>query len=151
MSSSRFTSTLHQRDARTQLFDGYDVSRSSSPSLGNSSNGTPSGFRAATPNSRGQYSDSVMSGLESQNDHEMEGLTARVRLLKDITVKIGEEVRDSTKLMGNLENGFDSTRVRLKGTYNRMMRMAERSGVGWRVWAGFFCFVMLLFFWVWMF
>ncbi|KAK9433774.1 hypothetical protein V1505DRAFT_383084 [Lipomyces doorenjongii] len=97
MSSSRFTSTLHQRDARTQLFDGYDVSRSSSPSLGNSSNGTPSGFRAATPNSRGQYSDSVMSGLESQNDHEMEGLTARVRLLKDLWLDYGENWRRGSR------------------------------------------------------
>ncbi|KAK9368740.1 hypothetical protein V1509DRAFT_622665 [Lipomyces kononenkoae] len=151
MSSSRFTSTLHQRDARTQLFDGYDASRTSSPSLGNSSNGTPSGFRTATPNTRGQYSDAVMSGLESQNDNEMEGLTARVKLLKDITVRIGEEVRESTKFMGNLENGFDTTRLRLKGTYNRMMRMAERSGVTWRAWAAFFFVVMLIFFWVWKF
>ncbi|KAK9479706.1 hypothetical protein V1514DRAFT_327909 [Lipomyces japonicus] len=144
MSSSRFTSTLHQRgDARTQLFDGYDSSsRPSSPAAGSG----VAGFRTATPNNRGQYSDSVMSGLESQNDNELEGLTARVKLLKDITTKIGEEVRDSTKLMGSLENGFDSTRVRLKGTYNRMIRMAERSGVGWQAWLGFFLFVVLIFF-----
>lgn len=75
----RFNGTsLHQRDARTQLFDGFDSSSSSRPN-------SP-GFRTATPNARGQYSDSVMSGLESQNENELEGLTARVRLLKDVCV-----------------------------------------------------------------
>ncbi|KAK9380204.1 uncharacterized protein V2V93DRAFT_359724 [Kockiozyma suomiensis] len=144
MSSSRFNGTsLHQRDARTQLFDGFDSSSSSRPN-------SP-GFRTATPNARGQYSDSVMSGLESQNENELEGLTARVRLLKDITVKIGEEVRDSSKFMGSLEDGFDNTKLRLKGTYKRMMRMAERSGVGWRAWVAFFLFVFLIFVWVWKF
>ncbi|KAK9453330.1 hypothetical protein V1511DRAFT_512964 [Dipodascopsis uninucleata] len=146
MSSARYTTSLHQRDARTQLFDGFDSSRSNSPAPSASS-----GMRAASPNSRGQYSDYVMSQLESQNDNELDNLTAKVRILKDITTKIGDEVRDSSKFMQNLENGFDSTRVRLKGTYNRMMRMAERSGISWKVWLGFFAFVFLMFFWVWIF
>jgi blocked-early-in-transport protein 1 len=34
---------------------------------------------------------------------------------------------------------------------NRMLRMAERTGVGWRVWVGFFFFVFFLFFYVWIF
>ncbi|KAK9464667.1 hypothetical protein V1512DRAFT_267880 [Lipomyces arxii] len=146
MSSSRFTSTLHQRDARTQLFDAYDGARASP-----SGNGGFSGYRAATPNSRGQYSDTVMSELESQNDNEIEGLTARVKMLKEISSRIHEEVRDSTVIMSRLESGFDNTRVRLKGTYHRMMRMAERSGVGWRAWLAFFLFVFLMFVWVWLF
>jgi blocked-early-in-transport protein 1 len=29
--------------------------------------------------------------------------------------------------------------------------MAERTGVGWRVWLGFFVFVFLLFTYVWLF
>jgi blocked-early-in-transport protein 1 len=33
----------------------------------------------------------------------------------------------------------------------RMLRMAESTGVGWRVWLGFFAAVMLLFFYVWLF
>lgn len=33
----------------------------------------------------------------------------------------------------------------------RMLRMAERTGVGWRVWVGFFAAVMLLFWYVWLF
>ncbi|KAK9450354.1 uncharacterized protein V1518DRAFT_413633 [Limtongia smithiae] len=141
-SGYRFNSSLHQRDARTQLFGEFESSRPTSPI---------NGYRAATPNTRGQYSDSVMSGLESQNDNEIDGLTAKVKILKDITMRIGDEVRDSSKFMSNLESGFDNTRVQLKGTYNRMMRMAERSGVGWRAWVGFFAFVFLMFLWVWKF
>lgn len=33
---------------------------------------------------RGQYSDSVLSELESQNDEQVEGMSARVRALKDV-------------------------------------------------------------------
>ncbi|KAK9471009.1 uncharacterized protein V1510DRAFT_234081 [Dipodascopsis tothii] len=140
MSSSRYTSTLHQRDARTQLFE----TRAGSPGYGYSEDKSAP-FRSATPNARGQYSDTVMSGLESQNDNELEGLTARVRMLKTITTKIGDEVRDSTKLMTTLETGFESTQVRLKGTYKRMMVMADRSGIPFKYWLMFFGFVFFMF------
>jgi blocked-early-in-transport protein 1 len=33
----------------------------------------------------------------------------------------------------------------------RMLRMAERTGVGWKVWLGFFAAVFFLFFYVWLF
>jgi hypothetical protein len=42
-------------------------------------------FRAATPNSRGQYSAAVLDELESQNDNEHVGiLTSKVKQLKDV-------------------------------------------------------------------
>lgn len=40
--------------------------------------------------------------LEEQNDEHLEGLSAKVRILKDITVGIGNEVRDSTKDLDSL-------------------------------------------------
>lgn len=33
---------------------------------------------------RGQYSDAVLSELESQNDQHIEGMTAKVRMLKEV-------------------------------------------------------------------
>ncbi|CAG8008481.1 unnamed protein product [Penicillium salamii] len=106
---------------------------------------------ALEPNStRGHYSDAVLSSLESQNDAEVEGISAKVKMLKDITLAIGDEIRDTTH-MSELEDSFDNTRVRLRGTMNRMMRMADSTGVGWRVWLGFFVAVFLLFFYVWIF
>ena len=35
---------------------------------------------------RGHYSDAVLSSLESQNDAEVEGITAKVKMLKDVCV-----------------------------------------------------------------
>ena len=52
--------------------------------------------------------------------------------------------------MTDLENSFDNTRVRIRGNMTRMLRMAERTGVGWRVWLGFFVAVFLLFTYVWL-
>jgi blocked-early-in-transport protein 1 len=50
-----------------------------------------------------------------------------------------------------MNDSFDNTRVRLRGTMNRMLRMAEKTGVGWRVWLGFFAAVGVVFWWVWLF
>ncbi|EAS37143.2 V-SNARE [Coccidioides immitis RS] len=166
--ASRFPhSALHQRDPRSSssLFDSYSGSkernRPSSRSPGytgggygfaGSSNGSVNpGYRAATPNKKGQYSDAVLSSLESQNDAEVEGITAKVKMLKDITVAIGDEIRESSAFADKMNDTFDNTRVRLRGTMNRMLRMAERSGVGWKVWLGFFVAVFMLFTYVWLF
>ncbi|KAI4138713.1 MAG: hypothetical protein L6R39_006654 [Caloplaca ligustica] len=78
------------------------------------------GFRPATPNSKGQYSDAVLSELENQNDAHVEGISAKVKMLKDITIAIGDEIRDSSKLTDTMNDSFDNTRVRLRGTMNRM-------------------------------
>ncbi|MCJ1447883.1 MAG: protein transport protein bet1 [Stictis urceolatum] len=162
------TSSLHQRDPRSALFDGYTGDRSrpgsQSPARYNGgggggygytgasgSGGFNEGFRSATPNKKGQYSDAVLSELESQNDEQVQGMSARVKMLKNITVAIGDEIRDSSKLAETMENSFDNTRVRLRGTMNRMLRMAEKTGVGWRIWLMFFAAVAFLFWYVWLF
>jgi len=120
---SRFgPSSLHQRnDPRSALFDGYtggastndNRAGSSSPrqangygynpysAAGSSGGGlAPSGggYRPATPNSRGQFSDATLNELESQNDGEVSGILGKVRLLKDMTIAIGDEIRDSSAL-----------------------------------------------------
>ncbi|KMU80107.1 hypothetical protein CISG_08449 [Coccidioides immitis RMSCC 3703] len=82
---------------------------------------------------------------------EVEGITAKVKMLKDITVAIGDEIRESSAFADKMNDTFDNTRVRLRGTMNRMLRMAERSGVGWKVWLGFFVAVFMLFTYVWLF
>lgn len=111
-------------------------------------NGSAAGYRGATPNAKGHYSDAVLSHLESQNDEEVEGISAKVKMLKDITTAIGDEIRDTTHIT-NLNDSFENTRTRIRGNMNRMLRMAERTGVGWKVWVGFFALVFLLFFYVW--
>lgn len=68
-----------------------------------------------------------------------------------MTVAIGDEIRESSALAEKMNDSFDSTRVRLRGTMNRMLLMAERTGVGWKVWLAFFAAVGFLFFYVWVF
>lgn len=167
--ASRFPrSNLHQRDPRasSSLFDSYGgdsrpASRSPGRVGGYGYGGYPSnvsvnggsvvggGYRTATPNAKGHYSDAVLSHLESQNDAEVEGISAKVKMLKDLTLAIGEEIRD-TSTITELNDSFDNTRLRIRGNMNRMLRMAERTGVGWRVWLAFFLAVFLLFTYAWM-
>ncbi|KAK5108905.1 hypothetical protein LTR62_007707 [Meristemomyces frigidus] len=109
------------------------------------------GFRSATPNKKGQYSDAVIDELESQNEDQVGEMSKKVRMLKDLTVAIGDEICDSTAFAEKMNDGFESTRNRLKGTMNRMLRMAERTGIGWRIWLGFFVCIFLLFAYVWLF
>ncbi|QDS72912.1 hypothetical protein FKW77_007857 [Venturia effusa] len=114
------------------------------------SNGTPSTsaasqFRTATPDKKGRYSDAVLSELESQNDEHISGILGKVGQLKQMTIAIGDEIRDSSALAQQMNSGFEQTSLRLKGTMNRMLRMAEKTGVGWRVWLGFFAAVTVLF------
>ncbi|KAI4948395.1 hypothetical protein J4E91_005817 [Alternaria rosae] len=107
-------------------------------------------YRAATPNSRGQYSAAVLDELESQNDEHVGVLTGKVKMLKDLTHLIGDEIRDSTTLAEKMNDQFENSRHKIKGTMNRMLRMAQKTGVGWKVWVGFFAAVILLFWWVWL-
>ena len=140
---------------------------------------------------RGQYSDAVLSELENQNDQHLEGISAKVKMLKDvrcsifssflplppspapfakqplpslhththkhlpnpqqITVSIGDEIRSSSSLADTMNDSFDNTRARLRGTMNRMLRMAEKTGVGWKVWLAFFVAVWFVFAYVWLF
>ncbi|KAF9732233.1 hypothetical protein PMIN06_011327 [Paraphaeosphaeria minitans] len=108
-------------------------------------------YRSATPNSRGQYSAATLDELESQNDDQAGVLIGKVKMLKDLTEAIGVEIRDSTTLAEKMNDQFENSRLRLRGTMNRMLRMAEKTGVGWKVWLGFFAAVCVLFWYVWLF
>ncbi|KAH6670789.1 SNARE domain-containing protein [Halenospora varia] len=136
---------------------GYGYSGSATPPAGGSGSYGGNlgvgdkGYRPATPNSRGQYSDAVLNELESQNDGQVEGIMGKVKQLKSMTIAIGDEIRESSALAEKMNDSFDSTRVRLRGTMNRMLLMAERTGVGWKVWLAFFALVGFLFFYVWVF
>ncbi|KAL1997146.1 hypothetical protein VTN49DRAFT_8011 [Thermomyces lanuginosus] len=139
--------------------DGFSASSAAGyPTAGQNGygySGLRAGFqRDATPgsNSRVQYTESVLSGLEEGGQsEEVEGIFKKVGMLKELAQDMSREIQDSSNLISTLNDTFDTTRVRLRGTMNRMLRMAERSGVGWRVWLGFFAVVFLLFVYVWLF
>lgn len=180
LSSNRYSSLNRRAGPSSALFQDYPGSRPSSSSSTNRPGGyggyasqpdgrntsspysnpysgangssTPSGFRPATPNSKGQYSTSVLEELESQNEITATTLLSqKVSQLKTLTVAIGDEIRDSSTLAAQINDSFENTGVRLRGTMRRMLRMAERTGVGWKVWVLFFFAVWAIFAYVWLF
>lgn len=94
----------------------------------------------------------MLEELESQNEITATTLLSqKVSQLKSLTVAIGDEIRDSSALASQINDTFENTGVRLRGTMRRMLRMAERTGVGWRVWVLFFIAVWAIFAYVWLF
>ncbi|ORY22507.1 hypothetical protein BCR39DRAFT_551484 [Naematelia encephala] len=108
-----------------------------------------------------QYSESPYGGgmgsgytrtahdLEGQNDERLEGLLGRVKILKDITVGIGNEVRDSNMHLTGMNDAFSSTSSFLGGTFRRMNKMAKRQGGNWCWFMLFLLFVLWIFVVVW--
>ncbi|GLB36384.1 putative protein transport protein bet1 [Lyophyllum shimeji] len=89
--------------------------------------------------------------LESQNDEALEGLSAKVKLLKDITIGIGNEVRESTVQLSQMNDAFAETSGILQGTFRRMNNMAERHGCRWLWYIIFLVIVFWFFIIVWWF
>ncbi|KAI0067852.1 hypothetical protein BV25DRAFT_1896797, partial [Artomyces pyxidatus] len=100
--------------------------------------GGPSGYR---------YADD----LEGQNDDALEGLSAKVKMLKDITIGIGNEVRDSTIQLSQMNDAFAETSGILGGTFRRMNNMAARQGCRWLWYIIFLMIVFWFFIVVWWF
>ncbi|GAA5832826.1 hypothetical protein JCM3766R1_007055 [Sporobolomyces carnicolor] len=128
--------TLSHRDpARTALFSS---SRSNSPlPLYNSS-----------PSQR-YAQDRTAEDIEGQNDEALGQLSQKVKLLKNITINIGNEVRDSTKMLNGMNDTFGETGDFLSGTMKKMKKMARKQGGQWCLWMGFLLVVTLFFFWTW--
>ncbi|KIK98320.1 hypothetical protein PAXRUDRAFT_823966 [Paxillus rubicundulus Ve08.2h10] len=89
--------------------------------------------------------------LEGQNDEHLEGLSAKVKLLKDISIGIGNEVRESTIQLSQMNDAFAETSGILGGTFRRMNNMAERQGCRWLWYILFLVFVFWFFIIVWWF
>jgi len=89
--------------------------------------------------------------LEGQNDEAIEGLSAKVKILKEITIGIGNEVRDSTIQLSQMNDAFAETSGVLAGTFRRMNNMAERQGCRWLWYIVFLILVFWFFVIVWWF
>ncbi|KAI0670136.1 hypothetical protein C8Q78DRAFT_1039363 [Trametes maxima] len=89
--------------------------------------------------------------LEGQNDEHLEGLTAKVKILKDITIGIGNEVRESTVQLSQMNDAFSETSGILAGTFRRMNNMAARQGCRWLWYIVFLVIVFWFFIVVWWF
>ncbi|KNZ71467.1 Protein transport protein bet1 [Termitomyces sp. J132] len=112
------------------------------------SSGRSSPFSSSYTASNGQrYADD----LESQNDEALEGLSAKVKLLKEISIGIGNEVRESAVQLSNMNDAFAETSGILQGTFRRMNNMADRHGCRWLWYIVFLIVVFWFFIIVWWF
>ncbi|EFP79469.1 blocked early in transport 1 [Puccinia graminis f. sp. tritici CRL 75-36-700-3] len=88
--------------------------------------------------------------LESQNDEAIEGLSAKVRLLKEITVNIGTEVKESSNLIATLNDKFSEATGVLSGTFKKMARMPKNQYGRWWYWFLFLIVVFWIFVFTWL-
>ncbi|KAG2750780.1 hypothetical protein P692DRAFT_201768291 [Suillus brevipes Sb2] len=110
--------------------------------------GRSSPYNSANPEPLGHR---YVDDLEGQNDEALEGLAAKVKLLKDITVGIGNEVRESTVQLSQMNDAFAETSGILAGTFRRMNNMAQRQGCRWLWYILFLVLVFWFFIVVWWF
>jgi blocked-early-in-transport protein 1 len=77
--------------------------------------GTPSNtFRAPTPNrnASGAMSMAELEHLESQGDEQIGSIIGKIGRLKDLSLRIGDEIRDSSKLADTMNDTFSGTSLR---------------------------------------
>lgn len=96
------------------------------------------------------HSSAAADELERQNDDRIEGLSAKVRAMRDLSVSLGNEITASNRLVAEMDNAFHSTQDYLRGTYRNMTRMAKTAGVGWFHIFLFFAAVTACFFLYWL-
>lgn len=127
--------------------------QSSSPLFNSYPNTNSTSTKSKPPASSSPYtSTALLDHLEAQNENAQTSLlSSKVSQLKQLSIAIGDEIRDSSSLAQTINDSFENTSTKLKGTMKRMLRMADRTGVGWKVWLGFFAVVWLLFVYVWLF
>jgi len=136
--SQRGRTTPSLRDRSALLNNSNPSSGRSSPFGGQVLNGSSSYSQNQQPQFATRYTDD----LESQNDEMLEGLSAKVKLLKDISIGIGNEVRESAVQLSQMNDAFAETGGILSGTFRRMNNMAARQGCRW-LW--YFVFLVIVF------
>ncbi|KAI8358756.1 hypothetical protein B0O80DRAFT_441376 [Mortierella sp. GBAus27b] len=89
--------------------------------------------------------DREMHSLESQNDDDISNLHSKVAMLKKITQDIGNEVRESTLFLGELDQDFGRTGGLLNTTYTRLKVMASTQNGRYMCYMVSFCIFMFFF------
>ncbi|KAG9292123.1 hypothetical protein G9A89_005267 [Geosiphon pyriformis] len=110
-----YNQNLNHRENRSALFNGAQgAERSTSLSSGER-------FSASS----GKFTGTQHLDLESQNDEKVEGLTGKVKLLKEITLNLGEAVKESNNLISNMADEYSKTGNYMGGTMNRLKILAK--------------------------
>lgn len=112
-------SSIHQRIASR-----FDVDHRAA--LLNSRGG---GVRSSDASRRNEKNAAVTKeAIEQQMHGEVEDLEAKVGTLRDISLLIGKETRESLTILDGLKGHFDKAGGMLKGTVDHMKEMISRKG-----------------------
>lgn len=137
---------MSQRDqTRQQLFG--NISNKKNASGVDERGDTP--VSAYDNDNRFDYKQDTMAQLESQSNEEINIMTQKIRALKGLTLKMGDEIRGSNQTLNDLSDNFENTTKLLKKTFKNMMIMAKNSKITLKTWFIIFFIICILFFWVW--
>ena len=83
--------------------------------------------------------------MENENDAQISALLGKVNQLKQVSVQIGDHVREDNKLLGGMSDQFDTSGSMLGGTVKRLSALAS-SKDGWHmVYLAMFVVLVFLF------
>ncbi|CCA75882.1 related to transport protein BET1-Laccaria bicolor [Serendipita indica DSM 11827] len=116
-----------------------------------SSSGTPAGSGRSSPRFGNPSGHRFADDLEGQNDEALAGLTGKVKILKELSLGIGQEVRESAIQLSHMNDAFTETGGILSGTFRRMNAMATRQGGRWACYMIFLVIVFWIFVLAWLF
>ncbi|KAI8371381.1 uncharacterized protein BYT42DRAFT_580041 [Radiomyces spectabilis] len=112
---------------------------------------------ASTPGSSPERSykvkmdDGDLEHLESQSDERITGLSAKVKLLKTITGKIGDEIKHGNSIIDTMNDQFSNTGGILGKTMRNFKVMAEKESGATMCYLMFFVIVMVILLYYWFF
>ena len=101
------------------------------------------------PTELARQNEAYLASLEEGNNQEMDEMSQKVGMLKDLGVRMGLEINKLLKLNDEITNLFELGRVKLKNTMNQMIIMSKRAGITWKMWLLVLLVVGVFFFWVW--
>ncbi|KAG4302368.1 hypothetical protein PCK1_001350 [Pneumocystis canis] len=78
-----------------------------------------------------QYDNGDLEFFENHDEYDINNLSEKIRTLKDITISIGHEIRDSSLCLSSMNETFFNTKYTLRGIMKNMKRMTKRQNIGW--------------------
>jgi blocked-early-in-transport protein 1 len=100
---------------------------------------------SAAPLAQGYGNATLDNHMENENDAQISALLGKVNQLKQVSVQIGDHVREDNKLLNGMGDQFDTSGSMLGGTVKRLTALAN-SKDGWHmVYLAMFVVLVFLF------
>ncbi|KAJ1762439.1 protein transport protein bet1 [Coemansia sp. RSA 518] len=91
----------------------------------------PGGFRSETSEAYGRYPPSGFAGEEEDDPNSKDArLKGRISMLKEVSISIGDEIRDQNQFLGTMGQDMEGMGDRLGATIKRFHKMWVRQGCG---------------------